>query len=320
MNERESEIEAFLRQNGWATAARAPMTPDASPRRYARLAKEPGLTAVLMSAGPDQKTDIFVPLAKILRDAGLAAPEIYAADVPRGLVLLEDFGDVSYGSLLDQGAPRAEGDAAAAEALAKLHVRFREETAASLKLPLFNSALFTEQAAFCLDHYFPDAMGRAATQGERAGFEEAWRSLLEPLDALPRSLLLRDFMPDNAMKLAKPVLDQTFGILDFQDAGIGPTGYDIASWCEEVRREGGLARIEPTVDLYLARNPGLDKETLLTAVLILSAQRHTRILGIFRRLGRFDGLRRAGRTLNELLKDDKLKPFARWVSSCKLAL
>jgi len=317
MNE---EIEAFLQQSGWAGAMRVALTGDASPRRYARLTNASGATAILMMAGVDQKTEAFIALAPLLRQLGLAAPEVYASDAPRGLALLEDFGDVTFGKLIDQGEDRTPFDAQAAQALAQLHRGFKPEQLGSLDVLSYDAALFAEQAGLFLDYYVPYAFGRTVTPSEREGFIAAWREALSFTDALPRSLLLRDFMPDNAMLLAQPVCGSSFGVLDFQDAGIGPVTYDIASWCETVRRPGGLAQLEAMIDVYHAHYAMVDRATLLSCARALLAQRHTRVLGIWVRLHREALIPGALEGLKLLLKDEKLEPVSRWFSNCKLPL
>lgn len=315
-----AEIDSFLKDAGWdPDAPREALVPDGSTRRFYRLTREDGTprSAILMTAPLDQKTDIYVHLSLILRRLGISAPDIYASDFMRGLALMEDFGGQSCGAVIDAG--EAAGDAFDADAtaiLARLHDGFNQTMLGALRVPLFNSALFVDQVCFFLDHYFPHVFHRLPTPRERSDFVEAWYDVLAPLDAAPRSLLLRDYMPDNAMVLPAPLLGHKIGILDFQDAGLGPVAYDLASWCEEVRRDGGLARLESMVRAYCALRPEMEFEETLSAARILAAQRHTRILGIMVSLGRHQLLPRTFRTLQTLLKDDALRPVRRWFATC----
>ncbi len=316
MTPREEEIEAFLQKAGWAQALRAPIPGDASTRLYARLTKENGQTAILMMAEADQKTKNFVRIDFLLRELGLIAPELYAQDAPRGLVLMEDFGGQNCGKLIDGGADRSPYDRGAMKALAQLHKGFKTESIEGWGLPVFNAELFAQQIASFLNFYFPFAQKREPTQTERDDFIAAWTKVLGPVDALPRTLMLRDFMPDNAMLLAAPRGDQTLGILDFQDAGVGPIAYDLCSWHEEVRRPGGLARMEESLAFYASQNPVLDVQTLLSFTRLLLAHQHMRVLGSWVRLKRERLIPCALRGLRELLKDEKLQPVSRWYAGC----
>jgi N-acetylmuramate 1-kinase len=317
MSSRSLEIAAFLYQQRWDCAQMQALTGDFSTRRYARLTKDSGETAFLMDADVDQKTPQFLAVAEILRRMGVNAPEIYAADGGRGLVLMEDFGVRNVGALLDAGEPSLPFFLHAAKVLALVHRGFDRTEAVGLSF--FDTALFTTQAELFLDAYFPVALGRETSDEEREDFRAAWQAVLRPLETIPKSLLLRDFMPDNLMDLP----GEELGILDFQDAGIGPIAYDLASLCEEVRRDGGFALLPDVVAHYreAAQSP-LSQSDLLRACTILSAQRHTRILGIIVRLShktgqcdKFAFLPRIRHHLETILKEPYLLPFREWVEN-----
>jgi aminoglycoside/choline kinase family phosphotransferase len=317
MSLRALEIASFLDQHRWGRAQMQALSGDFSTRRYARLTKNSGETAFLMDADADQKTPQFVAVAEILRRIGLNAPEIYAADAARGIVLMQDFGVRNVGALLDAGEPPLPFFKAAAGVLAKLYRGFDPKGAENSGLPSFDADLFTTQAELFLDAYFPVANGREASDDERKDFCAAWKAVLHPLETLPKSLLLRDFMPDNLMCLSNGEL----GVLDFQDAGIGNIAYDLASLCEEVRRDGGFALLPHVIAHYReAAQSQIPESDLLRVCTILSAQRHTRILGIIARLSRKTGecdkfafLPRIRRHLENILKEPYLLPVREWI-------
>ena len=314
--DRPLEIASFLDQHGWGEAVPHPFAADFSPRRYARLVQETGATAILMDADGGQKTQEFLIVGNILRQTGLRAPAIYAADANRGLVLMEDFGTRNVGALIDAHADPRAYCLRATEALAQLH---NAGPALPESLPVFDTNLFTHQAGLFLEDYVPLILGRETTPEETAEFAAAWRTVLRPLENLPQRLLLRDFMPDNWMELPSGEL----GFLDFQDAGLGPIAYDLASMGEEVRRDGGFALLEDILAAY-RRKSCLDigEEALKRGCLVLSAQRHMRILGILARLGLRQGRReklallpRVKAHLTKLLKEPCLMPVSVWAQS-----
>jgi len=313
------EIAAFLDRHGWAEAQNEALSGDFSTRRYARLTKESGNTAFLMDADENQKTPRFVALAHALRDIGIRAPEIYAEESENGLVLMEDFGTRNVGTLLDKKEDPRPYFLRAAEVLANLHRNFKPSQTAALGLPLFDSGLFTTQAELFLDAYFPVVMARDASDEERNEFRAAWQAVLRPLDQMPRSLLLRDYMPDNLMDLP----DGSLGVLDFHYAGIGPTAYDLASLCEEVRRDGSFDLLPDVIDHYReVSGTQLSQAELMRTSRILSAQRHTRILGIVARLShnighcdKFAYLPRIRLHLEKLLMEPYLVPVRVWIET-----
>jgi aminoglycoside/choline kinase family phosphotransferase len=317
------DITTFLAQQGWDAADQWPLDADFSPRRYARLDHPDGKRAWLMDADPDQKTPEFVEIAKLLRELGVYTPEIFAADPENGLVLMEYLGNQNIGRLLDSGAAAKPLYRRATDILIHLHQKFDPATARDLDLPLFGGALFGTQVELFLDYYIPYIKGREAAFEESESFRAAWKTTLKGIEALPQTLMLRDFMPDNLMSMP----DNKIGVLDFQDAGLGPFIYDIASLCEMVRRDGGDAMLTEIIAYYHERvKPALSIAELTRACHILSAQRHMRILGIVARMaakGRTDKLAFLPRIqgyLSRLLEDEALKPVREWVRMAGISL
>lgn len=312
-----AEVRSFIKDAGWDGCSCQPFASDFSTRIFARLTKEDtGEIAVLMRADDDQRTEPFVHLANLLRRIDIAAPSIYASDFVRGLVLMQDFGTDNVGLLLDAGMDRDPFDQHAVKLLSVLHLNFRQEMLGVSKTSLYNAALFSDQVTLFLDHYYPKIFHRLASAQERSGFVEAWHTVLSPLDSLPRSLLLRDFMPDNMIALQSPVLGHDVGVVDFQDAGIGPIAYDIASWCESVRRDGGVELLPHFVSMYHKLNPAISEKELLDATYVYAAQRHARVLGILVKLNRMEHLPRVWTTLQKLLQEEALAPVKQWFLSC----
>jgi aminoglycoside/choline kinase family phosphotransferase len=88
MAERPQIIDGFLARHGWAGAERRPLADDASFRHYVRLVGNGG-SAMLMDAPPPQENvRPFVRAARLLRQLGFSAPDVYAADEEAGLLLL----------------------------------------------------------------------------------------------------------------------------------------------------------------------------------------------------------------------------------------
>ena len=106
--ERSAAIEDFLAAAGWAGAVRGPLAADASFRRYDRVTRGTA-RAVLMDAPPPmENAAAFLRIAERLIELGLSAPRPLHADTAAGLVLLEDFGDITFTRALAEGAEEAE--------------------------------------------------------------------------------------------------------------------------------------------------------------------------------------------------------------------
>ena len=315
--ERNFEISEFLKSHGWDTSDERIsinwFSGDFSPRRYARLENTENMkTAILMDADKNQKTKEFIKISNFLKVYDVHTPSIIAEKADAGLVLMEDLGTQNIGILLDNGAKSLPFYIKSAELLAKLHNRLNDETEQNtlrtLDIPLFNKDMFLSQLDLFLDFYVPYIYKKELSEKQKEAFLSYWHNSLEYIDTLPKSILLRDFMPDNLMLLIKNNAQYTdisiniddIGVIDFQDAGIGCIAYDISSLCEEVRRDGGFSLLPQVIDAYCAINKNINKLDMLKASYILSAQRHTRILGILAKLSHTDKIKFLPRVQNHL--------------------
>ncbi|QJF49709.1 aminoglycoside phosphotransferase family protein [Roseobacter ponti] len=279
MSERADHLTAFLQSHGWAGARITPLAGDASNRRYDRLMHQDGRHAVLMDAPPDKGEDVrpFVDLARFLRNRGLSAPEIFAADEARGFLLLEDLGDDLYARRIaadpDLEVPLYE---AATDVLTALH---------QVPSPLaacYSSDVTTPLAALAFDWYQFGATGAVDTDARQA-FTNAFARALAPLDAELDVLIQRDYHAENLLWLPQRTGAARVGLLDFQDAMTGHRAYDLVSVLQDARRDVTPATAAAMFDRYVTENR-LEKEGFGRAYALTGAQRNLRILGVFARL------------------------------------
>lgn len=282
-DEREHQIKAFLAKAGWSDADRKPLAGDASFRRYDRL-RGPRGDAVLMDAPPPQE-DIrpFVQVARILTEAGLAAPAILAEDPQAGLLLLEDLGDSIFTRVLAAGEDEKELYLPAIDALVALH-----QADAPCGLPAYDDDLFLFEASLLTDWFMPLA-GLELTDKGRDDYLAMWRELLPLARQVPDCVVLRDYHADNLLWLPRRKGIQRVGQLDFQDAVIGPVTYDLVSLLEDARRDVAPGTVAAAIDHYLAQFPAIDRDLFLASYAVMGAQRNLKILGIFCRLLTRDG-------------------------------
>jgi aminoglycoside/choline kinase family phosphotransferase len=303
----------FLGEAGWRDAVAASLPGDASSRRYLRLRRADGRTAVLAIAPVgDAMTPRWLYLAERLRLLGISVPEIIHANPHAGLVLQEDLGEDSFAHLLDQGAKPAPLLCLAAEMLAAIANRFRAQEH-GFGLPRFDRAYFLDQIALFADWHPP-----ADRPAARQEFVAAWIDALDRLPGLPPTLLLRDCHAGNLFH--RP---QTGGLaacvaIDFQEAGQGPPLYDLVSLLEDARRDYPARALTQARARYRALAPPIGQSDFATGWAVLAAQRHTRVLGIFRRLaeqGRPEysvHVPRVRRHLRRHLDHPALAAVARW--------
>lgn len=315
--DREALIDAFLASTDWRDAERTALTADASFRRYHRLRGGPR-PALLMDAPPPME-DVrpFLTVARHLAGLGFSAPEIWAEDVGAGLLVIEDFGDETYTRRLAAGGDEGALYRAAVDTLIALH---REPEAADVAVPPYDADKLTAEAALLVDWYYPAIMGVSLPAERAADYAARWRALFPLADALPPTLVLRDFHVDNLMCLdARPGV-AAVGLLDFQDAVIGAPAYDLVSLLEDARRDVPPELGAAMTERYLAAFPDLDRAAFGAAAAMLSAQRNAKIIGIFTRLLVRDGkpvylahIPRVWRWLERDLTHPALAPMRAWM-------
>jgi tRNA threonylcarbamoyl adenosine modification protein YjeE len=307
-------LRQFLTDAGYADAQRRRMAGDASTRSYARLIRPDGAFILMNSPrrpdGPaiyDGKSysaaahlaeDVkpFVAIANGLRERGFSAPSIHHADLEAGFLITEDFGSTGF---IEGNPPRpiAERYQAAADMLAALH---REPLPEILPLtprityaiPTFDTDALLVEIGLMPEWYLPDR-GIELTADLRAEFVTMWRDLLDRLADIPKTWALRDFHSPNLIWLDQRPDIAKVGIIDFQDTVLGPAAYDLASLLQDARLDVPepleLALLSRYIKARRASDDSFDPAQFAEIYAIMSAQRNTKLLGIFARLNRRDG-------------------------------
>lgn len=312
-DEHESALAGFLEKAGWRAATAAPLAGDASTRSYRRLRMN-GKQAVLMIAPPASEApacppdadeasrralgynamarlagpnlNAFVGLSAALREAGLSAPAVHAADPGAGFALLEDLGDDLFARIVGK-VREEELYAAAVDALVTLHHGAPFPPAGPDYVMLDYDALAMEaEAQLLMEWYWPLKKGAAANEDLVAEYSDLWRAAIGDLSA-PHTFVLRDYHAENLLWLPARQGVQRVGVIDFQDALFGHAAYDLVSLLEDARRDVDEALADRMIDYYLTRSDA-DRDAVRRDYAILAAQRNSKILGIFARLAKRD--------------------------------
>jgi len=282
---------ATLADHGLDVATLRPASADASFRRYLRVEGAAGSLIVMDAPPPQEDVRPFVHVAGLIERAGLNAPRVLAQDVLHGFLLLTDLGSRPYLAALQDALARDEhaaADALMRDAFAAL-VRWQQRIDAS-GLPAYDDALLRRELAL-----FPEwCVGREHGLSWTAAQVGQWQGLCDLLVASalaqPSVAVHRDFMPRNLM-----CCDPNPGLLDFQDAVLGPITYDAASmlrdaflsWDEEQELDWAVRYWQQ------ARLAGLpvdaDFGEYWRQLEWMGLQRHLKVLGIFCRLKHRDG-------------------------------
>ena len=288
----DNRLAALTRWLGGALAGReftlAPASADASFRRYFRATTGDGATAIAVDAPPEHEDSAaFVRVARLLRDAGLHAPEVRAQDLAQGFLLVEDLGTASYLDALN-GASEPSAAALMKDATAAL-IRWQLATKPGV-LPPYDEALLRRELALFPEWYLGRHLGRRLAATALEDWEAVCAALVASALAQPAVYVHRDYMPRNLM-----VCEPNPGVLDFQDAVTGPITYDLASLTRDAFISWEEARVLDWAARYweAARRARLpvdaDFAEFWRALEWMGLQRHLKVLGIFARLTYRDG-------------------------------
>jgi aminoglycoside/choline kinase family phosphotransferase len=283
----DEQLAILFAQHGWGAVPPATLTAassDASFRRYFRW-EGAGQSLIVMDAPPPQENcKPFVDIAFLLAKSGINVPKIYAEDLERGFLLLNDLGNQTYLDVIDS----ENADDLFNDALQAL-LAFQQLPMVA-PLPSYDVALLRRELQLFPEWYVKHELGVEFDAAQQVLWQQVSDLLIDSALAQPKVLVHRDYMPRNLM-LSEP----NPGVLDFQDAVYGPVTYDVTclfkdaflSWPEE-RVRGWLEHYwQQAAALDIPVQP--DFEDFLRASDLMGVQRHLKVIGIFARICHRDG-------------------------------
>lgn len=317
MDQRLQQLTAWAAKVLGADAVEAtPASSDASFRRYFRI-RHDGESYVVMDAPPDKEDcGPFIKVSAAMAGFGLNVPVVLQHDLVQGFLLLTDLGEQQYLQRLDaDNAAALYGDAI--DSLVQLQVGGIKSSVAlppyDRRLLLFEMSLFTD---WLLDKQLKVGLS-PAVHNELGGI---FTYLADEALAQPVVWVHRDYHSRNLMLTD----ENNPGVLDFQDAVLGPLSYDLVSLLKDCYISWPRRRVEGWVKDYFVRlgdaglNKGLSCEQLLHWFDLMGAQRHLKAAGIFARLNIRDGkpgyLQDIPRTLGYICEAAEWQPRLRPLS------
>lgn len=350
LTDRLTQISDFLESNGWGGANRSAIQGDASTRSYERLRlgaqravlmnapkgaelpSEPegasvqqrkalGYNALARLAGPNMES--FATIASELSRRGFSAPQILAADLEAGLLLLEDFGDPVYAKVIaadaSQEAPLYE---AAVDTLAAIYrssfTRVFSHENVTWRVRDYDEAALLAETDLFLDWYAKD-FGREFGADAREEFYGLYADSFKYLSAHAAGLGLRDFHAENLFWLSERKGVANVGLIDFQDSLFVHPSYDLMSLITDIRRDVAPSLKDKLISRFCDKAGLKDDANFRAAYAVMSVQRGTKLLGFPVRADLKFGkpqyralLPRVKRHLNEDLAHPAVAPIRDW--------
>ncbi|MEB2649768.1 phosphotransferase [Pseudomonas siliginis] len=283
----DEQLAKLFAEQGWGTVPPATLTAassDASFRRYFRWEGD-GRSFVVMDAPPPQENcKPFVDIAFLLAKSGINVPKIYAEDLERGFLLLNDLGNKTYLDVIDG----ENADALFHDALQAL-LAFQQLPMVA-PLPSYDVALLRRELELFPEWYVKHELGVEFDAAQQQQWQHISELLIESALAQPKVLVHRDYMPRNLM-LSEP----NPGVLDFQDAVYGPVTYDVTCLFKDAFLSWPEERVRGWLESYWQQASALDIpvqadfEEFLRASDLMGVQRHLKVIGIFARICHRDG-------------------------------
>ncbi|RON21080.1 aminoglycoside phosphotransferase family protein [Pseudomonas frederiksbergensis] len=283
----DEQLAILFAEQGWGTVPPATLTAassDASFRRYFRW-EGAGRSFVVMDAPPPQENcKPFVDIAFLLAKSGINVPKIYAEDLERGFLLLNDLGNKTYLDVI--GSENA--DDLFKDALQAL-LAFQQLPMVA-PLPSYDVALLRRELELFPEWYVKRELGIEFDSTQQTLWQQVSDLLIDSALAQPKVLVHRDYMPRNLM-LSEP----NPGVLDFQDAVYGPVTYDVTCLFKDAFLSWPEERVRGWLEDYWQQASALDIpvqpdfEDFLRASDLMGVQRHLKVIGIFARIYHRDG-------------------------------
>lgn len=257
---------------------------DASFRRYFRVIHN-GKTTIAMDAPPEQEDCApFIDVTQRLRNANVHAPEIIRQDLEQGFLLLEDFGNTPYlDELNEQTADKLYGDAI--QSLIKI------QSADTAGLPEYDEDLLQTEMQLMPDWFLNKHLNIHPDKEQQEIIDRMMKVIIATVLQQPQVFVHRDFHSRNLMITP----NNNPGVIDYQDAVLGPITYDLASllrdcyirWPHERIAKLALDYKRQAEEAGLLQN--ITEQTFFQWIDYMGLQRHIKVLGIFARLNHRDG-------------------------------
>jgi len=277
-------LQALAPSYGLDVASLRPASIDASSRRYFRVNCAHG-SLIAMDAPPhSEDSQPFIRVASLMRQAGVNVPEVLSSDLTKGFLLLTDLGDTTYlAALNDDNASQLFEDAI------DTLIRWQLSTRDGL-LPPYDESLLRRELSLFPDWFVARHLERELTGKQAAALEQMFTRVVASNRAQPAVFVHRDYMPRNLM-----VSQPNPGVLDFQDAVMGPIAYDVVSLFRDAFISWDEERVLQWARLYFDRARRVNLPMRLDFADFwrdfewMGLQRHLKVLGIFARIKYRDG-------------------------------
>lgn len=301
-----NKLAQWLEQSGFSSPTLVAMTGDAGFRCYYRFSFQ-NRSYIAVDAPPQYcNNQAFFAIAKQLAEQNINVPKIYAHDLAQGFFCLEDFGGSLLADVLNQTS-MATWYQGAIELLPTI-----ASTPKTSEMPVFDRAFVETELSIFTDWLLANYLKLTLSDEEQVMLNQSFACLVKNIIEQPQVFMHRDFHSRNLMVLNLMALDEglseaqesarPLGVIDFQDAVLGPVTYDVVSLLRDCYVKWPAEQIAPLFEYFVAQisKSNAVNQTATQAQDIpfttwqrwfdlTGLQRHLKASGIFARLLLRDG-------------------------------
>jgi len=266
-----------------------PIAGDASFRTFYRLISSKSSKIIVFAQKEKYKNLIaYSAINEFLRTNKILAPKLYGYNYPRGVIVIEDFGDSSFYKLLLKKRNKLIIYKKLVDLILKIQKIKPKSKIKNIANKLhviskYSNKYLHKESDLFFDWYLPLFLNRKKVLNIKKKTKKILSLLYNSLNFPNSYFVHRDYHAQNLMKVGKKI-----GIIDSQDALIGNPTYDLVSLIDDVRIRTSRKLKDQIYSYYLKKNSKINPEKFLEDFNILSVQRSLKIIGIFSRLFRRD--------------------------------
>ena len=265
---------------------------DASFRTFYRLENKKKNKIIVLAKKEKYKNLIaYSAINRFLRINNINAPKLYANDFSKGVIVIEDFGKISFHKILVKKKNKLKIYKKLVDLILKIQ-KIKPKTKIKNTKGGFHAVrkysikyLFKESDLF-FDWYLPLFLDKKRVLNIKKKSKKVLLKLYKKLNFSNSYFVHRDYHSQNLMKTKGKI-----GVIDSQDALIGNPAYDLVSLIDDVRIKTSKKLKNQIYNYYLRKtNKNLknNSKNFLEDFNILSVQRNLKIIGIFSRLSKRD--------------------------------
>jgi len=285
MDNRFNQLLLYLENQKISTQNLVAIKSDASFRKYYRLENN----ILIMDAASEKGESVskFSEISEILHSFNLSAPKIIDVNKKEGFILLEDFGEKIFSKYMNK-ENKKDLYKKAIDVLIDIKIKSHQNKSSLSKLAIYDFEELYRESILFIDWFIEQKLRMQISNKKRDEFYQILHQAFLNIKSQNDTLVLRDYHVDNLiLKDHKEPLKQV-GLIDFQDALLGSSFYDLASLLEDVRMPLNENEKEELLKYYINMT-NENYETVLREINFFSLQRNLKILGIFNRLSIRDG-------------------------------